>query len=264
MGTAAARSATSVDAAAVAVCAASAEGAISDSGGAAANDSRPAASGSMLVCAVGATGTGAAGALAAMAAAARASGAAAPPIAGIAAGTSTRMVATEIATATAFGVASELSPCCAGASGSVAEFAPDDGVSVDCSVWSFERADFVGGRSTAVAFGSALAFKSEVSRAPESRSSEVLFAVRLAGSGRDGLSSALPASLARRWDVDGCWVELALSLPVSAAMLESTNATKASFCCDASGRPVFCRAAWKGRGDAASDVTLNTGRGLSK
>jgi hypothetical protein len=230
---------------------------------------------SILVCAddaAGAAGAADAGELAAIAAAAIASGAVALPGAGVAAGTSVDAIMTGIATATAFGVIADGPSCFAEAAGtaeeSAAEVLSEAGLSVDFSVPAFEALDFALDRWTAAVLAAALAaaLESESCLAVASRSSELFRAAwsEDAASRERVLSAVAAASSERRCDADCCCaVEVARSLPVSAAALLSTSAPKRSFPDDGSDLTDLCGGPWKDTFVGASGVTLYTG-GLSR
>jgi len=234
-----------------------------------------AASESILICAGDAAAAADAGELAAMAAAAIASGAVALPaagVAGVAAGTSVDAIMTGIATATAFGVVADGPSSFAEAAGTAEESAPEvlseDGLSVDFSVPAFEALDFALDRWTAAVLASALAaaLASESCLAVASRSSELFRAAwsEDAAPRERVLSAVAAASSERRCDADCCCaVEVARSLPVSAAALLSTSAPKRSFPDDGSDLTDLCGGPWKDTFVGASGVTLYTG-GLSR
>jgi hypothetical protein len=217
-----------------------------------------AAPASILIRADAAADADVADELAAIAAAAIASGAVALP--GVAAGISANAIGTGIATATAFGVVAEGSPCCAGTAGAVEGSAAEAWSAEDFAAGSktlafktpafktpaFEALDFALDRRTASASALLSALVVESRLAVASRSSEFFCAAWSATvASRDRVLSAAvaDASSERRCDADCCWAVEVPRLPlllVSADVLPSTSAPKLSFPDGWSGRAGLC------------------------
>src|SRR5216684_1466930 len=208
---------------------------------------------SILIWADAAADADVAGELAAIAAAAIASGAVALPV--VAAGISANAIGTGIATATAFGVVAEGSPCGAETAGAVEESAAEAWSAEDFAAGSntpafktpaFEALDFALDRWTASASVLLSALVAESRLAVASRSSEFFCAAWSATvASRDRVLSAAvaDASSERRCNADCCWaveVPRSLLLLVSADVLLSTSAPKLSFPDDWSDRAGLC------------------------
>ena len=204
------------------------------------------ASVSLSVCTGDAAGAAGAGELAAIAAAAIASGAVALPDAGVAGGISVETMVTAIATATGFGVVTDVVSCWAEAatveessagekSGAEAvseiSFGSVDFFSMGFSVPAFKTFGLAPDCWTASVLALVPASGSELCLAVASRSSELLAAAWSAGPApRDRLlSAATGVSSARRGEAGCCAVAPARSLPVSDGALLSIRAWKRSF-----------------------------------
>ena len=208
------------------------------------------ASVSLSICTGDAADAAGAGELAAIAAAAIASGAVALPDAGVAGGISVETMVTAIATATGFGVVTDVASCRAEAaveesragdkSGAEAvseiTFGSVDFFSIGFSVPAFKVLGLAPDCWTASVLALVPASASELCLAVESRSSELLAAAWSADPApRDRLlSAAAGGSSTRRGEAGCCAVALARSLPVSDALL-SIRAWKRSFPCNGSG-----------------------------